>query len=102
MDVLIFSSLVESVAVLESTVITQGCNSGVTSPRLVAKTTDDITINVGDDVDDGEASRVQISISGMSCSSCVNKIELSLSKKPGWYTKFYKSKTRIWYGRFKP
>ena len=80
----IFSALVESVAVLESTVITQGCSSGMTSPQLVSKATDDITVSIDDDTEDREACRMQINITGMSCSSCVNKIESTLSKKPGW------------------
>lgn len=44
---------------------------------------DGISSHVSDEEAATEISRIQISITGMTCSSCVNKIESSLSCKRG-------------------
>ena len=43
----------------------------------------DTTSHISDGKAAGETCRVQVKITGMSCSSCVNKIESSLSSKRG-------------------
>ena len=57
------------------------CHKKVPSPE-VSKVTTNEAVSCVDDVD-GETCRVQVNITGMSCSSCVNKIESSLSSKNG-------------------
>lgn len=54
----------------------------INRPREVA-TNNDITSHVSDGKAVSEACRIQVKITGMSCSSCVNKIESSLSSKRG-------------------
>lgn len=52
------------------------------SSTVVSKVTNNDVVSCIDDTD-GETCRVQINVTGMSCSSCVNKIESSLSSKDG-------------------
>ena len=54
----------------------------MSSSPVVSKVISNDGVGCVDDTD-GETCRVQISITGMSCSSCVNKIESSLSSKNG-------------------
>ena len=52
------------------------------TPHLI--TLDDIPSHINDrKKTDIEACRMQVKITGMSCASCVNKIESSLSSKKG-------------------
>ena len=58
------------------------CQREMSSSPVVSKVISDDAVGCVDNTD-GETCRVQISITGMSCSSCVNKIESSLSNKDG-------------------
>jgi len=51
--------------------------------REVTTDDDDTTRHISDGKATSETCRVQVKITGMSCSSCVNKIESSLSSKRG-------------------
>jgi len=64
------------------TIVTSKVGHKKTSPSLVSNITSNDVMDSVDDFD-GETCRVQINITGMSCSSCVNKIESSLSSKTG-------------------
>ena len=66
---------------IDAAVTTKVCEKELSS-SVVSKVTGDDEMDCADDID-GETCRVQVKITGMSCSSCVNKIESSLSSKDG-------------------
>ena len=66
---------------IDAAVTTKVCEKKLSS-SVVSKVTDNDEMDCADDID-GETCRVQVKITGMSCSSCVNKIESSLSSKDG-------------------
>ena len=78
-----FCTLDEGQADLEvgAVVSSEICHEKLSS-TVVSKVTNNDVVSCIDDTD-GETCRVQINVTGMSCSSCVNKIESSLSSKDG-------------------
>ena len=66
---------------IDAAVTTEMCHKKLPS-SVVSKVTGDDGMDCVDDID-GETCRVQFKITGMSCSSCVNKIESSLGSKDG-------------------